>query len=115
VGYVFSDAISTIAAGLARLERGVGLVAVVVVGYVAVKYVRRRLFLRALRVARIGPEELKRRLDGGEPVTLVDLRTRLEVEAMPFAVPGSRWLSIDDLDQRGWELLRARELVLYCS
>jgi membrane protein DedA with SNARE-associated domain len=115
VGFVFSDAIATVAAGLARLERVLVVVVAVVVGYIAVKYVRRRLFLRALRMARIGPEELKRRLDAGEPVTLVDLRTRLEVEATPVAVPGSRWLSIDELDQHHWDLLRARELVLYCS
>jgi membrane protein DedA with SNARE-associated domain len=115
VGYAFSDAISTIAAGLARLERVLGVVAVVVVGYIVAKYVRRRLFLRALRVARITPEELKRRLDAGEPVTIVDLRSRLEVEATPIAIAGSRWLSIDDLDQHQWELMRARELVLYCS
>jgi membrane protein DedA with SNARE-associated domain len=46
VGFVFSDAIATVAAGLARLERVLVVVVAVVVGYIAVKYVRRRLFLR---------------------------------------------------------------------
>jgi hypothetical protein len=115
MGYAFSDAITTIAAGIARLERVVSVVVVVVVGYIVAKYVRRRLFLRALRIARITPEEVKRRLDAGEGVTIVDLRTRLEVQAMPVAIPGSRWMSIDELDQHQWEFLRARELVLYCS
>ena len=115
VGYLFSDAITTIVAQLARLERAVGVVAAVVAGYIVAKYVRRRLFLRALRIARITPETLKSRLAAGEAVMIVDLRTRLEVEATPFAIPGSRWMSIDELDQHQWEFLRSRELVLYCS
>ena len=115
IGYLFSDAITTIAAHLARAERVLVVVALVVVSYIVAKYVRRWLFLRALRIARIAPEMLKSRLDAGEAVTIVDLRTRLEVEATPFAIPGSRWMSIDELDQHQWEFLRSRELVLYCS
>ena len=115
VGYAFSDAITTIVAHLARAERALLVVALLVVGYLVTKLVRRRLFLRALRIARIPPAELKRRLDAGEAITIVDLRTRLEVEATPFAIPGSRWLSFDELDQHEWEFLRSRELVLYCS
>jgi hypothetical protein len=113
--YPFSDTITTIVAQLARVERGLVVVALVVASYIVAKYVRRRLFLRALRIARIAPETLKSRLDAGEAITIVDLRTRLEVEATPFAIPGSRWMSIDELDQHQWEFLRSRELVLYCS
>ena len=115
VGYLFSDAITTIVAQLARVERALVMVALVVAGYIVAKYARRRLFLRALRIARIAPETLKSRLDAGEAITIVDLRTRLEVEATPFAIPGSRWMSIEELDQPQWEFLRSRELVLYCS
>jgi membrane protein DedA with SNARE-associated domain len=115
IGYLFSDAITTIAAHLARAERVLGVVVLVVGGYIVAKFVRRRLFLRALRIARIAPETLKRQLDAGEAITIVDLRTRLEVEATPFAIPGSRWMSIDELDQPQWEFLRSRELVLYCA
>ena len=116
LGYAFSDAISLIVARLERLERTLGLVAVaIVVGYVLVKYVRRRLFLRSLRIARIAPEALKSRLDAGEDVTIIDLRTRLEVAATPYAIPGSRWMATDEIDEHHWEFLRSRELVLYCS
>ena len=116
LGYVFSDAITLIAERAARLGR---LLAVVVAGalagYVLVKYVRRRLFLRALRMARISPETLKERLDAGEGITIVDLRTRLDVAAMPYAIPGSRWFEASALDDHVPDILRARELVLYCS
>jgi len=116
LGYTFSDAISLIVARLERLERTLGLVVLaIVLGYVLVKYVRRRLFLRSLRIARIAPEALKSRLDAGEDVTIIDLRTRLDVAAMPHAIPGSRWMATDEIDEHRAELLRARELVLYCS
>ena len=34
---------------------------------------------------------------------------------MPYAIPGSRWIAADDLDALESEMLRSRELVLYCS
>jgi len=116
VGYVFSDAVTVIAVRVGAL--GVRLAIVVAAllgGYILSKYVRRRLYLRQLRAATISPEELKRRLDVGEDVMIVDLRTPLDVAAMPHAIPGSRWIEADALDQREAEFLRARELVLYCS
>jgi len=116
LGYAFTDAISVIVARLERLERTLGLVVVAaLLGYVLVKYVRRRLFLRALRIARIAPEALKSRLDAGEDVTIIDLRKRLEVAATPYAIPGSRWMATDEIDEHQSEFLRSRELVLYCS
>ena len=116
LGYAFSDAISLIVARLERLERTLGLAVVaIVLGYLLVKFVRRRLYLRALRIARITPEALKSRLDAGEDVTVIDLRTRLDVAAMPHAIPGSRWMATDEIDEHQAELLRSRELVLYCS
>ena len=116
VGYAFTDAISVIVARLERLERTLGLVVVAtLLGYVLMKYVRRRLFLRALRIARIAPEALKSRLDAGEDVTIIDLRTRIEVAATPYAIPGSRWMATDEIDEHQSEFLRSRELVLYCS
>jgi membrane protein DedA with SNARE-associated domain len=116
LGYAFSDAISLVAARLARLERMLGLVVVgAAAAYILLKYVRRRLFLRALRTARIAPEALKRRVDAGEDITIIDLRTRLDVEATPYAIPGSRWIATDAIDEHQSEILRSRELVLYCS
>ena len=116
LGYVFSDAIVLLTARATGFGRMLGLViAAALAGYILVKYARRRLFMRKLRTARITPEELKRRLDAGEDVTIIDLRTPLDVTATPYAIPGSRWLLIEDIDQHEAELLRARDLVLYCA
>ncbi len=116
LGYVFSDAIVLVSARATGLGRMLGVVVVAVLGgYILVKYVRRRLFLRTLRMARIAPAALKRRRDAGDDITIIDLRTPLDVAATPYAIPGSRWLTVDTIDEHESEFLRARELVLYCS
>jgi membrane protein DedA with SNARE-associated domain/rhodanese-related sulfurtransferase len=116
LGYFFSDAIVLIAARATALGRMFGLViATALAGYILVKYGRRHLFLRKLRTARVSPEALKRRLDAREDVTIIDLRTPLEVTATPYAIPGSRWLAADAIDEHEDEFLRSRDVVLYCA
>ena len=116
VGYVFSDAVAMIGNRVAELGLDIALVVGIGLGsYILIKYVRRRLFFRQLRIARVGPEELKRKLDANEDVTIVDLRTRPEVLAMPLAIPGSLWVSVDEIDEHEAKLLQAREVVVYCS
>ena len=116
LGYFFSDAIVLVAAKASALGRMLGLVMVTALaGYILVKYGRRRLFLKKLRTAPVSPEALKRRLDTGDDVTIVDLRTALDVAATPYAIPGSRWLAADAIDEHEVELLRSRDVVLYCA
>ena len=116
IGYVFSEAIEVVALRVSALGRTAGLVvAGALVGYVLLKYLRRRLFLRRLRTARISPEDLKRKLDAGEDVAILDLRTALDVTATPYAIPGSRWITAEALDEHLSDIPRDRELVLYCS
>ena len=117
LGYLFSDVLELVASRAARLGHWLGLVvAAVLAGYVALKYVQRRLFLRSLRIARITPEELKRRLDSGDPtLAVVDTRSVLDVNAVPHAIPGAIWIDAEDIDRRRGELPRDREIVLYCS
>jgi membrane protein DedA with SNARE-associated domain len=116
IGYLFSDAIESVVVRVRALGHMAGLVvAAALVGYVVLKLVRRWLFLRQLRIARISAEELKRKLDGGEEVTIIDLRSALEVSATPYGIPGSRWIPAEALDEHLAELPRDRELVVYCA
>jgi membrane protein DedA with SNARE-associated domain len=117
LGYIFSDALDIVASWAGRLGNSLGVViGVALGGYVAYKFIQRRRFLRSLRVARITPEELKRRLDGGdEMVAIIDTRSVLEVNAEPRAVPGALWIPAEEISRRQAELPRGRELVLYCS
>jgi len=117
LGYVFSDALELVAAQAARLGNWLGLiVALALAAYVAFKFIQRRRFLRSLRIARITPDELKRRLElGDEALTIVDTRSVLDVTAEPYAIPGALWIPAEEFERREAELPRGREIVLYCT
>jgi len=116
LGYVFSDAVAVIALHVATLGLRLGVVlAALLGGYVLMKYTRRRLYLRRLRAAGISAEALKGRLDAGDDITIVDLRTPLDVTAVPYAIPGSRRVDAEHIDQHEVDRLRGRDVVLYCS
>jgi Rhodanese-like domain len=77
--------------------------------------VRRRFVYRRLRIARITPEELKRRLDAHEPTFILDLRHALEFDVQPEIIPGALRMSPEDLDRRFGEISTNQEIVLYCT
>src|SRR5262245_52974096 len=76
LGYACSDAIGFVATWASRVGKPLVIaLAAVLTAYLALKYARRRRFLTHLREARITPIALKRRLDAGDPLVIVDLRT----------------------------------------
>src|SRR5262249_54359021 len=116
LGYVFSDTVEMVARRASRLGHALGAVVVgALIAYVVLKYIRRQLFLRKLRIARIAPEELKRRLDAGEDVMVLDLRTALGVSAAPYVIPGAQWIATEALEARLPDIPKDRDLVLYCT
>lgn len=115
-GYFFSAQLERIAAQADRFGSSLGvIIAGVVVLYIAYKYIRRRLLLRELRIARIMPEELKQLMDAGQDVMIVDLRQPLDVEADPYTIPGSLRIAVEDLEHRHHEIPRDRDIILYCA
>lgn len=90
-----------------------GLLAVGIVGFFVVRLVRRQMTLRSLRAARLEPVELKRQLDAGESVYIVDLRDPIEVDA--GTLPGARVVSPLALAERQIEIPRDRDVVLFCD
>jgi hypothetical protein len=108
--------IEPIASAASRLGGGAALLVVVLLtGYVGVKYVQRRRFLRALYMARISPEELKHRLDDGRETMIVDLRTSVAAKALPYSIPGALRISPGEIERRHGEIPRDVEIVLYCT
>jgi rhodanese-related sulfurtransferase len=59
--------------------------------------------------------ELKRRLDAGESIYIVDLRHPLELLPDPFTLPGALHVSPEALAARHSEIPRDRDIVLYCT
>lgn len=112
-GWWFRDQLELAAAMLARL--GSGLIVALVGGlllYVAFKYMQRRRVYRDLRIARIKPQELKRRMDDGEEVVIIDLRS--EFEQSEGHIPGSLRAEADDIETLIPAVVN-KEVVLYCS
>jgi membrane protein DedA with SNARE-associated domain/rhodanese-related sulfurtransferase len=84
-------------------------------GYLTLKYLRRAHFIRRLRLARISPEELLAKLDGGTRPAILDLRHPLDFEVSPQTLPGAIRLAPEELSDRHHEIPRDREIVLYCT
>ena len=116
LGYLAGDAVQHVTDVSGRLGAAlVALVVAAIVGYVAMKWIQRRRFLRKLRIARIGQEELKRDLDVGKPVLIVDLRSEIDVAATPFVIPGALRIPAETLEQRHRDIPRDRDVIVYCS
>jgi membrane protein DedA with SNARE-associated domain len=116
LGFVFQSELERIAVQATAL--GSSLFAIVLGGlglWIAARFLRRQLFLRELRIARITPEELKSRLDAGEDLVVVDLRHSMEFEADPELIPGARRIDAARLEESHEALPREREIVLYCT
>jgi hypothetical protein len=116
LGYGAGAAVERVVARAGQLGLAVAAtLIVVIVGYVVGKFVQRRRFLRDLRIARISPEELGRRLATGDKPLIVDLRTPVDVRLTPYALPGAIRLAVEELEQGRVELPRDRDVVVYCS
>ncbi|HEV2175975.1 MAG TPA: VTT domain-containing protein [Terriglobia bacterium] len=116
LGYAFSSQLERVAGVALRLG---SWLAVILVGglasYIAWKYDQRRRFIRKLRIARITPEELKRKLDAGENITVVDLRSSVEFEGEDTKIRGALHFLPEDIETRHQEIPRDRDVVLYCT
>ncbi len=99
------------AVGPIAFEAGLLLLA----GNVGFKYVQKRRFLRELSRSRIAPEELRRMLDGGEGLVIVDLRHALDSVTDPRTLPGALRILPDELVTRAGSLPKGQEIVLYCT
>ena len=116
LGFVFSDQLEQVAARVASL--GFSLLVILVAGlaaYISWKYVQRRRFIHSLRIARITPEELRRKIETGEEVVVVDLRGTLDFEAEPQTIPGAIRLAPDNVEEGQSQIPRDREIVLFCT
>jgi membrane protein DedA with SNARE-associated domain len=116
LGFVFSSQLEQVAARVA----GLGLSLLVILGgglaaYILWKYIQRRRFIRGLRIARITPEDLKKKIEAGEEIVVVDLRGSLDFEAAPQTIPGAIRLAPDKVEEGHQQIPRDRDIVLFCT
>ncbi|MGB2666802.1 MAG: VTT domain-containing protein [Candidatus Acidiferrum sp.] len=116
LGYFFSSQIEAIARDAGALGSWLVLLLLSALAcYIAYKYIARQKFLRDLRISRITVDELKVKLDEGEPVSIVDLRHNLDFEADPETIPGAVHLDSKELTEKSGRLPQDRDVILYCT
>ncbi|HEV2280464.1 MAG TPA: DedA family protein/thiosulfate sulfurtransferase GlpE [Acidobacteriaceae bacterium] len=84
-------------------------------GFLTWRMLQRRAFLKSVRMARLEPQELKRLMDEGEPVFIVDLRHPLDYLPDPRTLPGALSLTPDKLMEHSERIPRDQEIVLFCT
>jgi membrane protein DedA with SNARE-associated domain/rhodanese-related sulfurtransferase len=116
LGYCFSNQIQQITDALASIGgRALGLLALLLGGYIGMKYWQRRRILRELRMARISVADLHQKQQAGEPLTILDLRSSAALEEDPAIIPGAIHTTLDEIKRGNHQLPRDREIVVYCS
>lgn len=84
-------------------------------GFLAWRMLQRRAFLKSVRMARIEPRDLKRMMDNGQSVFVVDLRHPLDYLPDPRTLPGALSLTPDKLVEQSDRIPRDQEIVLFCT
>ena len=116
IGWIFRHQLDGVVRSATDTGIRLGLVLVMAfLAWLAYKWEQRRRFLRKLWVARVAPQELKRLMDAGEGVVVVDLRAKLDFETDPMVIPGALRMDPSELEDHDPEIPREREIVLYCT
>jgi membrane protein DedA with SNARE-associated domain len=114
VGYLAGDQLEVVADYAMRMGSGLGLLIVgLLAAWIAWKFVQRRRFVKKLTIARVTAEELWDKLQAGENVMIVDVRSSLDNEVS--AIPGALRISTEELAARQVEIPRDRDIVLFCT
>jgi membrane protein DedA with SNARE-associated domain/rhodanese-related sulfurtransferase len=118
LGWVFRNQIQEVlavmaqAGGIATAALGVLLLVIL-----AVRYWRRRAFMRLTGMPRITVDELHEMLSSEEPPLVIDVRGKAGVQIDPRRIPGALPYTLRELQNRQLMLLldQNRDVVLYCN
>ena len=115
LGVLFSRQLQQILDALGRMGGdAVAVLAGLAALYIGYKYFQRQRLLHELKMARITVEELRQKLDAGESIVILDVRSHDEVASEP-ALIGALHMTLDEVEHRLAEIPRDRDIVLYCS
>ena len=116
LGFLFGKQLDLVAEDASRFSGWLLLLfAAAVVGYIFYRWHERRRFIEQVKGDRITPDELKHKLEAGEPVTIIDLRHPLDRLTDPRTLPGALQISPEELESRHSEITRDGEIVLFCT
>jgi membrane protein DedA with SNARE-associated domain/rhodanese-related sulfurtransferase len=116
LGFIFSQQLDMLIQSMAKLGGGaLGIIGGIIAVYLVIKYVRRQLFLRKLRMARITADELFQLQEDGNEILVLDLRSHSELAQDPSLIRGAIHMNVDEVEKRHLEIPRDRDIILYCS
>jgi membrane protein DedA with SNARE-associated domain/rhodanese-related sulfurtransferase len=115
-GRFFGDLLKRNAHALSLVGHFFGLIFVLLfLGFLTYRMLQRRAFLKSVRMARLEPRDLKRMMDEGQKIFIVDLRHPLDYLPDPRTLPGALTLTPDKLMEQSERIPRDREIVLFCT
>ena len=115
LGFVFRNAIDDVMKRLSALGKyGLMLVIAGFVVWILVKWWRRYLFIRQLRMDRVSVDELREMMENNQLQALVDVRSAITQEATG-RIPGARAIDMQRIAE-GFDGVPVNgEVVLYCA
>jgi membrane protein DedA with SNARE-associated domain/rhodanese-related sulfurtransferase len=115
LGYLFRDAISDLMDKLASLGRyGSMLVVFGFVAWILLKWWRRRLFIKQLRMDRVSVDELRDLIDTNKASAIVDVRSPL-TQAATGRIPGALTIDIKNIAKGFDGVAKDDEVIVYCA
>ncbi len=94
---------------------GVLILAVMLAGWILLKWIERRRFYKLLERSRISAPELKDLLDRGESVVIVDLRSEFGYQADGVKIAGAIHIPPGEFKTRFREIPPGRPVIMYCT
>jgi len=115
IGYVFRGAIDDAMNTLRSYGRfGVMLILAAFLVWVIVKWCRRRIFARQLRMDRVSVDELRHLIDDNKVQAIVDVRSPLS-QAATGRIPGARAVDMRKIAEGFKDVPTDGEVVVYCA
>ena len=115
LGYLFRYAVDDAMNTLKALGH-VGLILVIAgfVGWVLVKWIRRRIFIRQLRMDRVSVDELNTLMTANQVNAIVDVRSPM-TQAATGRIPGARTIDMQKITESFKGVPVDGEVVVYCA
>ena len=115
LGFIFRDAIGDVMATLSALgQYGLMLVIAGFVVWIAVKWWRRRMFVKQLRMDRVSVDELRALIDESKVNAIVDVRSPLMQESTG-RIPGARTIDMQKIAESFKGVPVDGEVIVYCA
>jgi rhodanese-related sulfurtransferase len=115
MGWIFKDEVNEVLLIFGNVGKaGILLVLAVLAFYLVARWLRRRLFIRQLYADRITADELRRLIEEGRKLLILDVRPT-ELRAQEGIIPGAVAASADNIDTVVMNYPRHSQIVVYCA